>query len=176
MNFFMLIYLPWIKESSFTNITLIWLLSCVNIFMVLQIMWSGKSLLTNITLIWLLACVKSLMSFQITCFSEALLTHVTHRSLRSGVSFLMFHQVALAPESQLTTLAHMFPYLIVPVHVSYPVRRACVRFPAARYVTHVDTECELILQESSKFMCIRKSVISVRLHNCVFRERCTNYY
>jgi hypothetical protein len=87
----------------------------------------------------------------------------------------MFNQLALEPEPQLTTLANMFPFLIVPVHVSYRVRRARVRFPAARVVTRVDTGCELLLQDSNTFICIGDNGIYVRLHNGVIRESCTNY-
>jgi hypothetical protein len=102
------------------------------------------------------------------CSAEPLLTQVTHMPLLCGVSFLMFQQVAPAPEPQLTTLAHMLPFLIVPVHVSYRLRGPRVRFPAVRFVIRVDTICLLLLQGNSKFMCIRDNGIHVRLHNAVF--------
>jgi hypothetical protein len=88
----------------------------------------------------------------------------------------MFQQVALALEPQLTTLKNIIPVLIVPVHVSYRVRSPRVMFPAARVVTRVDTRCEMLLQGSSKFMCIRDNDIRVRKHIAVFRETCTLYY
>jgi hypothetical protein len=99
-----------------------------------------------------------------------------------STSFYKFHThiASLFGESsyvpQLTTLANIIPFLIVPVRVSYRVRRPRVMFPADRVFTRVDTGCELLLQDSNKFMCFRDNDIHVRLHNGVFRERCTIYF
>jgi hypothetical protein len=71
----------------------------------------------------------------------------------------MFQQVALALKPHLTTLATMFPFLIVPVPVSYGVRNPRVRIPAALFVTRVDPGCELLLQNNRKIVPIREQGI-----------------
>jgi hypothetical protein len=128
--------------------------------------FSGSLIRRNFSYIYHINMVSLQCEFSyvvsVHMIAEILLTHVTHMPLLSVVSLLMFHQVALVPEPQLTTLVHMFPFLIVPVHVSYRVRRPRVRFPAARFVTRVNTGCELLLQESNKILCIRGNGIHVR--------------
>jgi hypothetical protein len=71
----------------------------------------------------------------------------------------MFAQLALALKPQLTPLANIFPFLIVPEDVSYRVRSPRVMFPAVRFVTPVDTGCELLLQNNSKIVRIREQGI-----------------
>jgi hypothetical protein len=53
----------------------------------------------------------------------------------------------------------MFPFLIVPVPVSYGVRSPLVMFPAALFSTRVDTGCELLLQNNRKMVPIREQEI-----------------
>jgi hypothetical protein len=71
----------------------------------------------------------------------------------------MFQQVALALEPHLTTLANMFPFLIVPVHVSCRLRMPRVMFPAVRFSTRVDTGSELLLQNKKKIVHVREQGI-----------------
>jgi hypothetical protein len=90
--------------------------------MFVQMLWLGEDHLTMDTLIWLL----------------------------SGVNLHMFHPVVPVLEPHLTRLPYIFPYVIVPVRVSFQFKWPRVQNPTVGFAAPVETDFEIFLQETAK--------------------------